>query len=125
MFDRRAVAAVLCDVDLLLALAALFYGLGFGTLQPTLQSWMLQLVPPQRQGMANSMYFNSLDFGVAVGALVLGQIAAFSSYGTMYRYSSLFLGVFIAIYALYLLTRSKDGAKAILQPSPDNRSIDG
>jgi len=107
-----------------LALAALFYGLGFGTLQPTLQSWMLQLVPPQRQGMANSMYFNSLDFGVAVGALILGQIAAFSSYSTMYRYSSLFLGVFIAVYALYLLTRSKKGEDASLKLSSNSRSID-
>ncbi|MDR9856106.1 MFS transporter [Paenibacillus sp. VCA1] len=108
-----------------LALAALCYGLGFGTLQPTLQSWMLQLVPPQRQGMANSMYFNSLDLGVAVGALILGQIAAFSTYGTMYRYSSLFLGVFIAVYVLYLLTRPKEGEQASPKLSPDNTSING
>lgn len=106
-----------------LALAALCYGLGFGTAQPTLQSWMIQLVPPQQQGMANSMYFNSLDLGIAVGALILGQIASFSSYGSMYRYSSLFLGIFIVLYALYLLTRSKDG-NSLLKASSDNRTIE-
>ncbi|BFH64907.1 MFS transporter [Paenibacillus azoreducens] len=106
-----------------LALAAFFYGLGFGTAQPTLQSWMIQLVPPQRQGLANSMYFNSLDFGIAVGALILGQIASFSSYGAMYRYSSLFLGIFIVVYALYLLTRSKD--KGNIGTSPADKTISG
>ncbi|MGN7358606.1 MFS transporter [Paenibacillus sp. SAF-054] len=101
-----------------LALAALCYGLGFGTAQPTLQSWMIQLVPPQQQGMANSMYFNSLDLGIAIGALILGQIASFSSYGSMYRYASLFLGIFIVVYALYLLTRSKE-ARSIRKASSD------
>ncbi|MCJ8013125.1 MFS transporter [Paenibacillus sp. KQZ6P-2] len=103
-----------------LAMAALCYGLGFGTVQPTLQSWMIQLVPPQQQGMANSMYFNSLDLGIAVGALILGQIASFSSYGAMYRYSSLFLGAFIVVYALYLLMSSKEGNSMYA----DKRSIE-
>lgn len=107
-----------------LALAALCYGLGFGTAQPTLQSWMIQLVPPQKQGMANSMYFNSLDFGIAIGALVLGQIAAFSSYGSMYRYSSLFLGIFIVVYAIYLLTRSKGAGTAALKAQPDQQTLE-
>lgn len=91
-----------------LALAALCYGLGFGTAQPTLQSWMLQQVTPQKQGMANSMYFNSLDLGVAIGAIVLGQIAAHSNYSTMYRYSSLFLVLFVVSYAFYLIKRSRN-----------------
>lgn len=91
-----------------LAVAALFYGVGFGTAQPTLQSWMIQSVSPQQQGMANSMYFNSLDLGVAIGALSLGQIASHSSYAVMYRYSSLFLVLFIVIYAIYMIKRSKD-----------------
>lgn len=91
-----------------LALAALCYGLGFGTVQPTLQSWMLQQVPPQKQGLANSMYFNSLDLGIAVGAMILGQIAQYSTYGAMYRYASLFLVLFIMVYAFYLAKRAKN-----------------
>lgn len=94
-----------------LALAALCYGVGFGTAQPTLQSWMIQSVSPQQQGMANSMYFNSLDLGVAIGALSLGQIASHSSYSMMYRYSSLFLVLFIVIYAIYMVKRTKTNIK--------------
>ncbi|WP_438347436.1 MFS transporter [Paenibacillus sp. FA6] len=86
-----------------LAVAALFYGVGFGTAQPTIQTWMIQSVTPQQQGMANSMYFNSLDLGVAIGALSLGQIASHSSYAVMYRYSSIFLVLFIVLYAVYMV----------------------
>lgn len=91
-----------------LAIAALCYGVGFGTAQPTLQSWMVQSVSPHQQGMANSMYFNSLDLGVAIGALLLGQIASHSSYATMYRSSAIFLVLFIAIYAIYMVKRIKN-----------------
>lgn len=91
-----------------LAVAALCYGVGFGTAQPTLQSWMVQSVSPHQQGMANSMYFNSLDLGVAIGALLLGQIASHSSYAVMYRSSAIFLVLFIAIYAIYMIKRTKN-----------------
>lgn len=91
-----------------LAVAALCYGVGFGTAQPTLQSWMVQSVSPHQQGMANSMYFNSLDLGVAIGALLLGQIASHSSYALMYRSSAIFLVLFIAIYAIYMIKRTKN-----------------
>lgn len=91
-----------------LAVAALCYGVGFGTAQPTLQSWMVQSVSPHQQGMANSMYFNSLDLGVAIGALLLGQIASHSSYAIMYRSSAIFLVLFIAIYAIYMVKRTKN-----------------
>ncbi|MEC0092743.1 MFS transporter [Paenibacillus macquariensis] len=93
-----------------LAVAALCYGVGFGTAQPTLQSWMIQSVSPPQQGMANSMYFNSLDLGVAIGALLLGQIASHSNYAMMYRYSSIFLVLFIVIYAIYMMNQSKTNA---------------
>ncbi|AOZ92213.1 MFS transporter [Paenibacillus crassostreae] len=90
-----------------LAISALIYGIGFGTAQPTLQTWMIQSVTPQQQGLANSMYFNSLDLGIAFGALLLGQIASFSSYALMYRYSSIFLVLFIMLYAIYMFKQKK------------------
>lgn len=79
-------------------LSALCYGLGFGAMQPSIQTWMIQEVHPQQRGMANGMFFNSLDFGVAIGSLVLGSIAKSTSYTVMYRYSAVALVLFILIY---------------------------
>jgi hypothetical protein len=61
------------------------------------------------------MYFNSLDLGVAIGALSLGQIAFHSSYAVMYRYSTLFLVLFIFLYAIYMmkLKHFKNGGSTI------------
>lgn len=79
-------------------LSALCYGLGFGAMQPSIQTWMIQEVHPQQRGMANGMFFNSLDFGVAIGSIVLGSIAKSTSYTVMYRYSAVALVLFILIY---------------------------
>ncbi|KOR90071.1 MFS transporter [Paenibacillus solani] len=79
-------------------LSALCYGLGFGAMQPSIQTWMIQEVHPQQRGMANGMFFNSIDFGVAIGSILLGSIAKSTSYTVMYRYSAVALVLFILIY---------------------------
>lgn len=85
-------------------LSALCYGLGFGAIQPSIQTWMIQEVHPLQRGMANGMFFNSLDFGVAIGSIVLGSIAKFTSYAIMYRYSAIALALLILIYVLAHVT---------------------
>jgi len=119
LFDRKGPAAVLIPAGLsvaismlllsythsmsMLIIAALLYGLGFGAIQPTLQAWMLRTSSKDQYGAANSMFYNSTDFGVAVGALLLGAIATMTDYASMYRYSAgvmlLFVVLFLVIYA--------------------------
>ncbi|WP_422657400.1 MFS transporter [Paenibacillus sp. EC2-1] len=94
-----------------LLLSALCYGLGFGSMQPSLQTWMIQEVPPQQRGMANGTFLNSLDFGVAIGAMVLGTIARFSSYTIMYRYSAIAVLLVVIIYAVALISKSASRRK--------------
>lgn len=94
-----------------LLLSALCYGLGFGSMQPSLQTWMIQEVPPQQRGMANGTFLNSLDFGVAIGAMVLGAIARFSSYTIMYRYSAIAVLLVVIIYAVALVAKSMSRRK--------------
>ncbi|MGC6586366.1 MFS transporter [Paenibacillus sp. Dod16] len=81
-------------------LSALCYGLGFGAMQPSIQTWMIQEVHPLQRGMANGMFFNSLDFGVAIGSIALGSIAKSTSYAIMYRYSAIALVMLILIYII-------------------------
>ncbi|WP_194543623.1 MFS transporter [Paenibacillus sp. JZ16] len=85
-------------------LSALCYGLGFGAMQPSIQTWMIQEVHPLQRGMANGMFFNSLDFGVAIGSIALGSIAKSTSYAIMYRYSAIALVMLILIYIIMQVT---------------------
>ncbi|MEK0317671.1 MFS transporter [Cohnella sp. 56] len=116
IFDRRGHAAVLipaaaCVLASMLVLAgatalpqlvvsALLYGLGFGAIQPTLQAWMLRSTPRERHGFANSMYYNSTDLGVALGAVLFGAIAARTGYARMYDYSALIMAAFLVLYVV-------------------------
>lgn len=84
----------------LLFIAAFVYGIGYGSMQSSLQTWMIQVVSPTQRGMANGMFLNSLDLGIATGALLLGAIAAITSYTDMYRYSVMFMILFLLIYLI-------------------------
>ena len=100
-----------------LLLSALCYGLGFGSMQPTLQTWMIQKVDPRQRGMANGMFLNSLDFGVAIGAMILGAIARFTSYTIMYRYSSIAMILLIMVYIAAFIRRSSTHKTKESEPS--------
>lgn len=116
IFDAKGHAAVLVPAALfvissllvlsfattlpMLIASALLYGLGFGAIQPTIQAWMLRTCTPEQYGAANSMFYNSMDLGVAVGSVLLGVIASMTDYAVMYRYSAGFMGLFLLVYAV-------------------------
>ncbi|WP_240041162.1 MFS transporter [Paenibacillus ginsengarvi] len=96
-----------------LIISALVYGLGFGAIQPTLQAWMLRDSAPEHHGTVNSLYYNALDFGVAVGAMTLGVIASHSTYALMYRYSACFMIAFLVFYVISQLVLGKKTAAGV------------
>lgn len=59
-----------------LALAGLLYGLGFGTAQPALMAWAVDLVPVVERGKAMGTYYTALELGISVGAIGSGYLAA-------------------------------------------------
>lgn len=87
--------------------AALCYGIGFGSMQPALQTWMIQSVDPRQRGTANGMFLNSLDFGVAVGTMILGSVALYNSYAVMYRYSALAPLLLLVIYSVVIIKKRR------------------
>jgi MFS family permease len=123
LFDKRGHAAVLpfgaCMVFIALLLlsystsmisvigSALFYGLGYGALQPSLQAWAINSVTHDQRGMANGVFLNSIDLGIAMGSLCLGVVATATNYAMVYRVSSLFMALFLIIYAANFLVRRK------------------
>lgn len=88
----------------ILYIAAVFYGLGFGIVQPALQAWSVKEAAPERRGMANATFFSFFDLGIGVGAISFGQIAHLFGYESIYMISA--LSVFLSIiFYLFILRR--------------------
>lgn len=82
----------------MLMASALLFGLGYGAVQPTVQAWMLGGAPRSSHGLINSLFYNSIDLGVAVGSMALGAVAAVTGYAVMYRFSAGIMLVFLLLY---------------------------
>lgn len=82
--------------------AAIIYGLGFGTVQPSLQAWSVEGSPPHRRGMANATFFSFFDLGIGIGAMAFGFIGHILGYSSIYITSAFSVVISILIY-LYLL----------------------
>ncbi|WP_212972154.1 MFS transporter [Bacillus sp. J14TS2] len=91
-------------------IAAGFYGLGFGSVQPALQAWAIDSSPNNRKGMANATFFSFFDLGVGLGAMVFGQLAFLYGYNVIYVTSAGSVMLSIVLY-LYLLIRTKNRNK--------------
>lgn len=84
--------------SLILYTAAIFYGLGFGTVQPALQAWSVQNVPANRKGMATATFFSFFDLGIGIGAIIFGQVAYWLDYHSIYIGSAISIAIALIIY---------------------------
>lgn len=91
----------------LLIVSALLYGVGFGSIQPTLQAWMLRSTSKEDYGTVNGLFYNATDIGVSLGAIILGIIVTFTSYEMMYRLSSICMLLFVIGVIIYAKKRKK------------------
>ena len=97
--------------NLMIAIAGVLFGIGFGSLIPTLQSWTLSMTPSNRRGVANGMFFSSIDLGIGVSGFVFGVMAQYFSIAALFQISSLFL-----IIALVLTIMEGRKSKEVRQP---------
>ncbi|WP_260485116.1 MFS transporter [Listeria booriae] len=80
--------------------SSLFFGLGYGMVQPSLQALAVDRAAPDKKGIANGTFLSGMDVGMALGSFGLSFIAAHYNYVLMYRWSILTLVVFLVIYLL-------------------------
>ncbi len=78
-------------------ISSLFLGVGFGTTAPAVQTMIIDLVPHNRRGTANSTYFIALDVGSGSGMLFGGIIASAYNYQAIFAIG-LLLSIVAAIY---------------------------
>ncbi len=87
-----------------LVLAGAIIGIGYGSVTPIFQTQTISSVESPRVGIANAMFFSSMDAGMAVGAYVLGTVASIAGYRSVYLVGTILI-VVAGIY--YFVTTMK------------------
>jgi len=82
-------------------LAGVFYGIGFGLVQPSMQALAVRDVPPNRRGAANGTFFSAFDLGIGAGAVLWGIVARAFGYSAMYLTAAVPALVALAIYLYF------------------------
>lgn len=83
----------------MMILAGALVGIGYGSVTPIFQAQIIGSVQPHKIGIANSLFFNAMDGGLALGAFVLGMIADTSGYHAIYQLSAVLVVVAGVLYA--------------------------
>lgn len=92
--------------NMILYMAAIFYGIGFGAVQPALQAWSLEHAARNRKGMANATFYSFFDLGIGFGAILFGQIGYLFGYISIYIMAAVSVGISIVAY-LWILRKMK------------------
>jgi len=84
-----------------LILAAIFWGVGFGTVHPLMQAAAVNLAPSDKE-KANATFWTFFDLGIGVGAIIAGLIANVFGYPAIYLVFMVF-----PLMAIMLLIKNK------------------
>lgn len=95
--------------------AAVIIGIGYGSVTPIFQTQIINSVEPQRVGFATSLFFNSLDAGMSLGAYVLGIVAGVAGYRSIYLVGAVF--IVFAVLQYFVLTQKKEVLSIQSNPS--------
>lgn len=98
--------------EMMVLIAGLIMGIGYGALLPCFQALAMKLAPEHRRGSATGTFFLLFDLGYGLGSYVMGMIASLSDYRMMYVVAGL---VPILSVALYYVLHHRPRAKLMLQ----------
>jgi len=90
------------DTMLLMLAAGAICGSGLSAVMPSLQAWNVDRAPSDRLGAANGTYMSGIDLGFSFGSMVNAVIAGFTSYAVMYQVITIYLVLFVIIFAIYM-----------------------
>ena len=64
--------------------AAILYGIGFGSAQPALQAANLRLAPSDKRGVATASFMTAFDLGIGLGSIALGWVSQHTGYTALF-----------------------------------------
>ncbi len=73
-------------------------GFGYGAIQPSVQALVIGAVPAKRRGAATATYFIAMDAGIGLGSFILGLVAGWWGYRSIFLAGSLFVLASMAVY---------------------------
>jgi MFS family permease len=82
--------------------AAVFYGVGYGTVQPIMNTIIIRFSPPERRGAANATYYATLDTGIGIGALIWGLVSERADFTVVFLSSAFCVAIGVVAYFLIL-----------------------
>lgn len=91
---------------LVLLIAAVFIGIGYGSLIPCFQAYAIQSAEKHRSSHATSTFFTLFDLGMATGAFVLGIVSAQWGYSALYIVCGIIVVLTIPVYRLIINKKS-------------------
>ncbi|WP_331434631.1 MFS transporter [Bacillus sp. SA1-12] len=94
----------------MLILAGSLFGIGYGSMMPALQAWVLSKTKPEQRGIANGMFYSSIDLGLGLSAIILGAVSAFVGLGTVFQFSSICF-VIVIFMTLVDFRKQRQGKK--------------
>ncbi|MFQ6861465.1 MAG: MFS transporter [Beduini sp.] len=71
---------------------ALPAGFSIGAISPIINTFMIQNMPANKSGIANALYYSSMDIGYAIGSIIWGIVATMTGYANVF-----FIGALIQI----------------------------
>lgn len=83
---------------IMVIISALLYGIGYGSLQTSLQTMAVMEAPSDRAGAANATYYTGFDGGIGFGSIISGIIAGRVGYGNMFVSLCIFPIIGLVIY---------------------------
>lgn len=83
-------------------LAAIFYGVGYGTVQPIVNAVVIRLCPPERRGAANATYYATLDIGFGLGSFVWGYVSQMYGFTAVFLICASCIALSVVIYYMVL-----------------------
>ncbi|GIP06515.1 MFS transporter [Paenibacillus lautus] len=85
-----------------LIIAAILYGIGFGSAQPALQAATLRIAPENRRGAANASFMTAFDLGIGLGAILLGLVSERIGYAYLFTVTAVSVVVSLVIFAVFV-----------------------
>lgn len=86
-------------------------GIGYGSVTPVFQTQIISSVEPHKIGIANSLFFNAMDAGMAIGAFIMGMMVEGVGYRAIYLVGALLV---VLAGALYIAQMKRRGAMPLV-----------
>lgn len=83
-------------------------GFGYGAIIPSLQTLAVQSTNHERSGYATATFFTLFDLGIAAGSYVLGLIAVYFGYQTVYLFAGGLVLIALVWYIFFGRRRKKE-----------------